>query len=698
MIENISKNNCTGCKLCADVCPQMAISYETDKYGLWYPKVNKKVCVNCGLCIKKCPSLNPEIYRPKEEPQVYAAWSKDYEVRYNSTSGGIFWEIAKPFILNGGVVVGSRWGEDWKSAQHYIAHSIEELKQLRGSKYIQSDTEGIYKQVKEELAIGKKILFSGTPCQNAAMKMYVGDDENIYYFDFICRSINSPLAFKEYINELENQYSSKVKFVHLKNKKKGWQSLASQVVFENGDESLKDRNEDSWIQGFLGNDLFTRDCCFECQYRSLPRKTSDITVGDFWGIKDESAYDMFRGISVVLINSNKGNKLLDMASDNLFFKEKNLQDVLEGNFALLKNPHNTGNRETFFGSLKDNTFSESVEKVIGHSFHKENVIDKYQELEKDKEKYKNRGIIDEQLYLDLNFNGLNVIHKGKGKIIPYVNSVIDLQTTSQIIIECDNDFEIGTNLFKGSKAETLIRMGKHAIWDIKHGGYLFYGTTLEIKENAIFKAGYFSANTGSVIIAAKKIIFGEDVMIGRNVMIYDSDFHQMLGKDMQQINSPQEVIIEDHVWLTANININKGVRIEQGSIIANQTVVSKNLPRYSLVAGQSVGKVIKENIAWSRQPVKKYIRETEGKKIILYGYGVTGKDFFKKHVNKIGYIIDNYVNDEDIMSFEKFRKQYSTLDVKDYVWVIASLNYYEDFYNQIKKYYKEAFVISYSEY
>lgn len=365
MIDKIDKIKCTGCKMCADICPHEAISFVTDKEGFWYPFVDERKCNHCGYCMKRCPSLNIDYFREKDEPKVYAVWSKSEQTRYESTSGGVFWEIAKNFIKSGGIVVGARWGTDWKSAEHYIAYDLEELAMLRGSKYIQSDTAGIYKRVREELYRGRKVLFCGTPCHNAAMQIFLKEDlENIFYFDFICRSINSPLAFKAYISELEKQYDSTVKAVHLKSKKKGWQSLASQVLFENGEESLKDKNEDLWIKGFLKNDLYTRESCFQCQYRTLPRKTADITVGDFWGIKDEAPDDMFRGISVVLVNTLRGQQLLDNVSENLIIKKKNIKDVLSGNFALLNSPKRTAKKQLFFKMLETNEFSKCIEDCI----------------------------------------------------------------------------------------------------------------------------------------------------------------------------------------------------------------------------------------------------------------------------------------------------------------------------------------------
>lgn len=686
------KKKCTGCKMCADICPRKAIIFRTDKAGFWYPQIDEEKCINCGLCLERCPAVNDKSTAPKNIPEVYAAWSKDFRTRECSTSGGIFWEISKSFIEGGGVVAGARWGTDWKSAVHYIAENLEELCYLRGSKYIQSDTGNIYIKVKEKLEKGIKVLFCGTPCQNAALKSYLNEQyKGIFYLDFICRSINSPKALAAYITELEDKYKSNVVSLQQKNKDKGWKSLATKVIFENGEVFLRDRDTDAWVQGFIRGDLYTRENCFDCQYRTLPRRTSDITVGDFWGIK-ETEYDMFRGISAVIINTENGKALWENAKNNLFVRKKSIKDLVGGQFALLKNPPNANKREEFFRLLETKKFSECVSALNG--VNKSIEKDMYQELEEDIKRYQMRGTINKEQYLYLNFDCPNIIHKGKGKIIPYQNVILDLKPYAQITILGDRDFELGTNLFVGSRAETLVRLENGAEWKIKNGGYLFYGTTLDIKPNACFETGYFSANTDSVLVIAKKVTLGEDVMIGRNVTIYDSDFHQMVDEDGNQINNPLEVKIDDHVWLTANINVNKGVHIGQGSIVVSQTVISKDIPAYSMVAGQSAGRIIKNDICWSRKPVKKYEKEYASKKIILYGYGVTGKAFEEKHASKIAYIIDNYVNDDKVMNFEQFQQMFLTDDIEQYMWVIASLNHGAEIASQIRRYYSNMLIIS----
>ncbi len=602
MIDRIEKEKCTGCKMCADICPKGAISFEADEQGFWYPKVNN-LCVNCGLCIAKCPSLN-EVHEEGRKPIVYAAWSKDDDTRITSTSGGVFWEIANKFLAMGGVVAGCRYCEDWKSAEHIIARNQSELLEIKGSKYFQSDTATIYKSVKTEIDNGHKVLFCGTPCQIAAVKSYLGENsENLYCMDFICRSINSPKAFRAYIDELENEYKSDVREVHLKNKKNGWQSLASQVRFANGKESIKDKNEDWWVKGFIYNDLYTRESCYHCQYKVLPRLNADITIGDFWGIKGQNETDMFKGISVMLLNTEKGKELFEECKELFDFKPHSLEEVLPGNPALLRNPVRTNKQDKFFLLLKQHPFSYCVRECI-----KISMITRCKNKFKGLIKKMRKGIwlliksdIDIRKYVYYNYFCRNVVRKTDAKIMPHKNAILDLQGNSRIILSGSKNLNIGINKLKGSKAETHIRLNDGAIWNCNNGADLFYNTVLEIKPEAMFNSGYFSANGGSVIILHKNINFGEDVMIGRNVIIYDSDFHTVYNSKGMACNFPETVTIEDHVWLTSNIIVQKGVTIGRDSLITSYTTVNRDVPAHSIFGGKSVGEVIKDQVEWSRE-------------------------------------------------------------------------------------------------
>ena len=359
MVDKIKKDICTGCKMCGDICPTGAIGFSTEYDGCWYPTVDTKKCINCGLCERQCPALNYIESINFDDPNVYAAWTKDDKIRFDSTSGGIYYELASYFINSGGYIVGCVFSDDYKSAKHVVGRTYKDLQAIMGSKYFQSDTAGIYKRVLELLKRNERVLFCGTPCQVAALRAYLGREyENLYLLDFICKGINSPKAYIAYIEELEQKYKSTVKCVRQKSKKTGWQSLATNIIFENNKEYHKDRYTDWWIQGYTCGNLFMRQNCQKCLYKSMPRQ-ADISFGDFWGIEGCSKVDYEKGISVVFVNSSKGNKLLKNIKDKIHLETRTLEDVLIGNPYLFGQAVQKGDRERFFKLLDTKPFSES---------------------------------------------------------------------------------------------------------------------------------------------------------------------------------------------------------------------------------------------------------------------------------------------------------------------------------------------------
>lgn len=596
MIDSIEKNKCTGCQMCADICPVNAIEYVTDSEGFWYPKVDSKKCIKCQKCLKTCPSLN-KLETTKNSPKIYKTWIKDKEIRLKSTSGGIFFAVAQYIIKNGGYVVGCVYGDDYKSAKHIVGNTMEDLKRIMGSKYFQSNLSGIYKKTKTLLDNKEKVLFVGTPCQVSALQSFLGKDyENLITMDFICRGINSPMVFKKFVEELEEKYDSKVIYARLKDKRTGWSSLASYLKFQNGKEYHADKNKDLWIQGYVKFNLYMRKNCSQCAYKTLPR-VSDLSMGDFWGIRNQSKEDMFNGISLLFVNSTKGNEILKNIQDIIELEERELNEAIKYNPCIIKSAKYDKKRDKFFKLIQNNNFSTSVKKCIKTSLIKRIIMKFKRILKKILFLTKN---IDLFKFIYLNFFSKQIIRDRKCYFMPYKNSVIELHKTSRIYIK-NSSIYFGTNKIKGSKAETYLRMDKNAKWISNNGANIFYNVTIEIKNNAELNTKYFSVNSGSVIISAKKITIGEDVMLGRNNIIYDSDFHKLLDENYNIKNLSKEVVIKDHVWITSDVIVQKGVTIGKNSIITAKSLVRKDIESNYLAGNQSTATTFAKALNWSRE-------------------------------------------------------------------------------------------------
>jgi acetyltransferase-like isoleucine patch superfamily enzyme/coenzyme F420-reducing hydrogenase beta subunit len=479
-----------------------------------------------------------------------------------------------------------------------VIDKIDDLPKLMGTKYFQSNTEGIYKNVKKELDNGRKVLFAGTPCQNSALRSFLGREySNLYQMDFVCNSINSPLVYRKYLEELENIHDSKVIKVRFKDKSRGWARLTSKFYFENGDVQIEDRYNSILGKGLIGANLYQRLSCYNCSFRNSPSLSSDITVGDFWGLKYDDPYDNYKGISLAVINTEKGNDLFKNTKDRLFIMPEKIETVRNGNPRTLENPLLNDKREKFFELLQSNSFSKSAEKCLGKT--------KDMTPEKSlKRRIKNTAKlflynVNIPQYIYLNYFSKNVIREGTAHIIPYKNVIFDMKRTAKIILEGHEDLVIGENKLKKSKAETYVRMQGNSVWKLRHGCNLAYGATVEVKENAVLEMGYCTFNTGCVVIAQKNIKFGEGCISGRNCVFMDSDFHQLRTRNGAMFNPPQDINIEDHVWFTANTRVLKGVTVGENSLIGPNTIIKKDIPPNSSVSTGDKLQVTEFNGSWS---------------------------------------------------------------------------------------------------
>lgn len=368
-VKILEKEKCTGCYACYNACPKDCLSMERDKEGFVYPVIDEGKCIECNLCNKACPVLNKvSVETNSDKPDIYAAWSLNEDIRLNSTSGGIFSELAIKFMESGGYLCGARYGEN-HHIEHCIVNTRDGLEKIRQSKYAQSDIGQVYRDIRKLLKDGNKVLFCGTPCECAGLLNYVGQkNDNLMIVDFICRGSNSPKVYEKFLGYLEEKYDSKIKKVWFKNKTYGWNRFSTKVEFENGESYLEDRNNDIYIVGYIKYNLYMRPSCADCQYRELPR-ISDITLADFWGIKLlNEDMDIEKGTSLVMVNSEKGREAFDKIKENIYFEEKTLNDTLEKNPSIFKSPVMNPKREWFFENLDKESFDKLAKKCFKDKF------------------------------------------------------------------------------------------------------------------------------------------------------------------------------------------------------------------------------------------------------------------------------------------------------------------------------------------
>lgn len=367
ILDNMDKIKCTGCEVCKNVCSKNAIAMETDEEGFWYPRTSLEKCVSCGQCRKVCPSLKKAETENEERPEVYAGWSLDEEVRFHSTSGGVFSELANIILKQGGFICGAIYNED-QMVEHYLTEKSEGLLKIRQSKYVQSRMNDIYQEIGHILKSGKSLLFCGSPCQCAGVKNYLDlkkiCQEQLILVDFICRGANSPKVYRKYLDELEVAYGSKITKVWFKNKSYGWNHFSTKIEFEDGQYYLEDRKHDAYVRGYIEKNLYMRPSCTACIHKGFPR-VSDITLADFWGIQlRQKDKDTDKGTSMLILNSIKAKKLFPLLKERIFFEQKTLEEAEKGNFCMYHSVPFGENRAQFMCDLEQMSFTENIRRFL----------------------------------------------------------------------------------------------------------------------------------------------------------------------------------------------------------------------------------------------------------------------------------------------------------------------------------------------
>lgn len=346
-----NKYNCCGCSACAARCPKQAIEMRPDDMGFLYPVIDDGKCINCGVCEKVCKfQPNDFVHHEITVKEVLGGRLKDKDNLARSQSGGAFWALATNIIHSHGVVYGAAFSPDLTVA-HIRTTTMEELGKLRGSKYVQSRIEGTYREVTNDLQNGRVVLFSGTPCQVAGLYGYLGsiNIDNLFTVDLVCHGIPAPQVWNDYMAYIEKQSNKKIARCIFRDKSFGWGSHIETFNFADGTKTSNHIFRDLFY-----SHLIIRESCHLCPYANLHR-VSDVTIGDYWGWENVSRrFNDQKGVSLFLVNTDKGEKMIKSAQSDLEYEKSNLQDCLQPQ---LKGPASRpGNKDKFFMDYTDKGF------------------------------------------------------------------------------------------------------------------------------------------------------------------------------------------------------------------------------------------------------------------------------------------------------------------------------------------------------
>ena len=364
MITITRSSDCCGCNACAQRCPKKCITLIADHEGFLYPQINIDSCIDCGLCEKVCPIINSKKQSLPPE-KVIAAINPDENIRMNSSSGGVFSLLAEQIIKENGVVFGAKFNDNWQIVHDYT-DTIDGLDNFRGAKYVQSKIGNSFILAEKFLQDGRKVLFSGTPCQIAGLKLYLKKEYiNLFTVDIICHGVPSPKIWDLYLRSIYKDVTN-IKKINFRDKASGWKNYKfhieyNPIVKNSSNSIIKDFNEpfykNIYMKGFLSN-LYLRPSCHKCPCK--PGKyRSDMTIADFWGADIENPeMDDDKGLSLILCHSEKASYFKFIRS-----KEISYQTVLKYNPSVEINMPPHAKRDFFFNEVNINNVIYLIQQL-----------------------------------------------------------------------------------------------------------------------------------------------------------------------------------------------------------------------------------------------------------------------------------------------------------------------------------------------
>ena len=363
-LDDNNKSHCLGCEACVQVCGKTAITMEEDQDGFRYPLIDASKCVNCGMCRKVCPYDNmPQRYG--EDKYVFGGYSLDKDIRFESTSGGAFSEIVNAYCDDNYVIFGVE--ADGLEVFHSYITDKRELGRLRKSKYSQSQIGTAYKDAKRFLKEGKKVLFSGTPCQIAGLKAYLGniDQDKLLTIEVVCEGVPSPLYVRKLDKHIQAKYGAKIKTLDYRytGRLGKWDFQQMQIITEDKKNELK---KDRWFNPFWSiwlKHLMSRPSCYECPFTNRER-VADITLGDLWGVHIycPELYGNNGGASLVIGNTEKGKSVIAEAAKNMYGHELQFKDALKYQGPMRKHIPDNPRREEFMTDLRSDMDYKQITK------------------------------------------------------------------------------------------------------------------------------------------------------------------------------------------------------------------------------------------------------------------------------------------------------------------------------------------------
>lgn len=348
--------NCCGCTACKEICPRNAISWTCDNDGFSIPKVNPDICIECGLCKKVCPMVNDDKVLPLKSGQAYAAVNKDVSELQASSSGGVFSIIARHVLDNGGCVYGAAFDEKMQLS-HIGIEKQDCLFRLQGSKYLQSQNGNVYSDIKKHLNEGREVYYVGTGCQVAGLKLFLRKDfPNLITSDILCHGVPPQKVFDAVIEYLQKYYNGKVTRYLFRDKSVwGWSCSSSSIIQKKSGWRYVgfDPVQDGYFNAFIKAENY-RESCYVCPYAKSQR-SGDITLADFWGVEKYIQIPNIRsGVSAILVNTDKGQRILSHIKEGINLYNANLDDIKVINKTLIAPTPRPAKRDDFFKIFQSN--------------------------------------------------------------------------------------------------------------------------------------------------------------------------------------------------------------------------------------------------------------------------------------------------------------------------------------------------------